>query len=32
MQRIFQATQADGHGQHEVASVFETYLRPGGVA
>ena len=32
MQRIFQATKADGHGQHEVASVFETYLRPGGVA
>jgi 3-hydroxyisobutyrate dehydrogenase-like beta-hydroxyacid dehydrogenase len=31
MQRIFQATKADGHAQHEVASVFETYLRPGGV-
>jgi 3-hydroxyisobutyrate dehydrogenase-like beta-hydroxyacid dehydrogenase len=32
MQRIFQATKADGHGQHEVASVFETYLRSGGLA
>jgi 3-hydroxyisobutyrate dehydrogenase-like beta-hydroxyacid dehydrogenase len=32
MQRIFKATKADGHGQHEVASVFETYLRPGGVS
>jgi len=31
MQRVFQATKSDGHGQHEVASVFETYLRPGGV-
>ena len=31
MQRIFRATKADGHGKDEVASVFETYLRLGGV-
>ena len=30
LDRMLRAAKADGHGQHEVASVFETYCRLGG--